>query len=210
MTENNGKHALQTLLEDIKSDRGDDNMDIRSYSGRGMYAKECLAVAGVRLSQLLSDVISAVGNQVRDTENVDAIAEAFEDMKTDNMGRNIVVYFPNVPFVEGSDAAEELDQKTEAPKKGTPPAEFFIVIDMMEDDDEVEDNSGGGGATGMFLAAAASAGLTVKSLPSPNCNPEFKVTGNKHALKAFLRHVYGDDEMGKDMAKDKLDTAEPA
>lgn len=100
-------HPFQQLLEEA-------GLETRSYSGRAMYGKTCLAVDldGGTLGPFVADVIEAlqtqVGGEIMST-NGDDISEAFRSMKTDSMGRGSVVYFPGVPFEDGDgdDASAE-------------------------------------------------------------------------------------------------------
>lgn len=92
------KHSLQTMLEDVGA-------DIRSYSGRGMYGKECLGVDIPRggLGEFLASVIEGTPE-----DHVSDIAQAFRGMQTDQMGLGTIVYFPDVSFT--SDEEEEDDE----------------------------------------------------------------------------------------------------
>lgn len=77
------------LLEQHLDDLG---AEMRSYSGRGMYGKECLGIDlddmadAFRLALLVSD---------------DDLAVALMSPKFDDMGKGIIVYFPNVAVPEG-------------------------------------------------------------------------------------------------------------
>lgn len=87
------KHKLQELLESAE-------VGFRSYSGRGMGGKECLGVT-IRsphgLGEFISDVIQGLEFLGEETSDV---ADAFRTMVTDSMGLGMIVYFPDVPFVE--------------------------------------------------------------------------------------------------------------
>ena len=65
----------------------------RSYSGRGMYGKECLAVSlrDVSESEFYADLVEK-------TNGSDAlrVAKALRNMRTDSLGRGIVLYFPSI------------------------------------------------------------------------------------------------------------------
>lgn len=64
----------------------------RSYSGRGMCGKECLAVS-IDTSELefFSDLLD--DTPARDVET---IAEAMRNACTDSLGRGTILYFPNI------------------------------------------------------------------------------------------------------------------
>ena len=90
------KHPLQQLCEDI-------DLQCRSYSGRGMYGKECLGIDVDRLGPFIASIISGTndqdGMQGLDASMIGEIAEAFERMATDQMGMGTIVYFPDIPYV---------------------------------------------------------------------------------------------------------------
>ena len=72
----------------------------RSYSGRGMYGEKCLAITLDRdtsIGQFVGDVLFAAGS-VGEDGVFDILADAFHDMKTDDMGLGSVCYFPGVPY----------------------------------------------------------------------------------------------------------------
>ncbi len=87
------KHSLQVVFEEAQVP------GVRSYSGRGMFGKECLGVdidCG-KLGNFIARVIQGMQCQ-EGAENIDALTEAFEHMAQDQMGKGIIVYFPDVPF----------------------------------------------------------------------------------------------------------------
>ncbi len=90
-------HPLQKLLEEL-------DYDCKSYSGRGMYGKYCLGVEVTNTNNMISSVIR---NIIFDKEE---IADAFESMKTDSMGKeNTIVYFTNVEYTSNDDDDDEDD-----------------------------------------------------------------------------------------------------
>jgi hypothetical protein len=99
------KITLQTLIENA-------GLEPYSYSGRAMYGKTCLAV---NLDNGLGEFISAIMTEAlenADNDDIFDVARAFESMRTDSMGRGIVVYFPGVPF-EGDDSEDDEDEDDE-------------------------------------------------------------------------------------------------
>lgn len=91
-------HLLQQLCEDL-------GYDTRSYSGRSMYGKECLGIdLDSGLGSFIGDVIRGLSEVDSDTlldhESAHDVAEAFDDMQTDDMGRGMIVYFPGTPFTD--------------------------------------------------------------------------------------------------------------
>ena len=83
---------IQTLLNDI------DGAELRSYSGRNMYGKQCL---GIDMESMTDAFRFAL--MVED----DDLCLAFSDPVFDNMGRGIIVYFPDVEVPEGFDNDED-------------------------------------------------------------------------------------------------------
>ena len=103
------KHIFQTLLEDTGYG------ETQSYSGKGMYGKECLGVAldgDNNVGGLVSCVIECLHDRVGDTafDDEESIVEldglfsearwAFRHMNQDSMGLGIIVYFPRIPYTE--------------------------------------------------------------------------------------------------------------
>ncbi len=79
---------IQTLLNDI------DGAEMRSYSGRNMYGKQCL---GIDMESMYDAFCFALTVQDED------LCMALSNPVFDNMGRGIIVYFPNVDAPEGID-----------------------------------------------------------------------------------------------------------
>lgn len=101
---------IQVKAEDVRNvadDIGD--IEVRSYSGRGMYGKYCL---GVVVVDGLSDLIEFVTTIAREVEtcindDVDHPLENFADrlssIAVDNMGRSMIYYWPGVELVGADD-----------------------------------------------------------------------------------------------------------
>lgn len=69
-----------------------------AYSGRGMGGDKCLSISLKQdgaMGKLFADVLEEV--QGYETVNV---AKPFRKMRTDNLGKGIVVYFPGIKFEE--------------------------------------------------------------------------------------------------------------
>jgi hypothetical protein len=101
--DNSGKHPLQAMFEDLAEELGNDEVSVRSYSGRGMYGRQCLGVdTDMDIGSLVAYVVRAIGGLNAGTNEgeytVEQVAEAFEGMQTDSMGRGTIVYFPSVQF----------------------------------------------------------------------------------------------------------------
>lgn len=73
---------------------------VRSYSGRGMYGKECLAVGGGDVPDPLS-----LFAEILDTcepEDVEIVTEAMRDARQDSLGRGTITYWSRLPWAEES------------------------------------------------------------------------------------------------------------
>ena len=82
----------------------------RSYSGRGMYGKRCLAVVFKSTGALMADILMAMDLCDEDRHEV---AQSFRRAHEDSMGRDSVIYFPEIPFdgTEDEDSEEESDKE---------------------------------------------------------------------------------------------------
>ncbi len=87
------KSALQQLAEDAE-------LDVRSYSGRGMFGRECLGIEG----DDVCDIFAALFQAAADTEpDLQEIADALRNCSRDQMGLGAILYFPRVPFCDDSE-----------------------------------------------------------------------------------------------------------
>ena len=92
------KHPLQTALEYLK-----DGMDIeiRTYSGRGMYGRNCLAITADRINMLvLGMAIADYNHSFEDDNSLEVPQYQVEDYRQDNIGLGVVVYWPRIEFVD--------------------------------------------------------------------------------------------------------------
>lgn len=87
--------TIQYLASEI------DGAELRSYSGRGMYGKQCL---GIDMDSMADAFRFAL--MVED-EN---LTFALSNPCFDSMGLGIIVYFPNVEAPEGIDDDEDDDE----------------------------------------------------------------------------------------------------
>ena len=81
--ESRPKISMQEAFEKI-------NVEVSSYSGRGMFGKHCLSIYIDRLTDLLN-----IGFRLGKECNID-----LKDLTIsyDSLGKGIVVYFPYIPF----------------------------------------------------------------------------------------------------------------
>ena len=85
---------------------GDYDCNVRSYSGRGMYSKECLAICGSDsdISDVFRSIIQDAASQlVSDDMNLDQFEEIADycfEYQQDSMGLDVVYYWPRIEFTE--------------------------------------------------------------------------------------------------------------
>ncbi len=109
-----------SILKDLLDGAG---FETRSYSGRGMYGRRCVGVVVENLGSFIADTISEIVDRLaymseeeREDHNpateMEQVVRAFRNMKTDNMGMDIIVYFPEEEWKddEKEDDDEEMDE----------------------------------------------------------------------------------------------------
>lgn len=70
--------------------------ECEAYSGRGMGGEKCLSITlvnGDQMGRFFADVLE----EVRD-EHEGHISNAFRRMRSESLGKGLVVYFPGVEF----------------------------------------------------------------------------------------------------------------
>lgn len=87
--------TIQDLISDI------DGAELRSYSGRGMYGKQCLGIDMDSMSDAFRFAL-----MVQDED----LSVALSNPCFDSMGLGIIVYFPNVEAPEGIEDDEDDDE----------------------------------------------------------------------------------------------------
>ena len=121
--------SLQTLLEEC-------GYEISNYSGRGMYGRQCLAI-DVDNNNVMHVAVEAFslflehGDTAEDDFQLsrDELCDAFRNSRWDQMGRGMVVYFPDVQV----DLADDDDE--DGPLCD---AEGIIYSDQPGDNGELE------------------------------------------------------------------------
>jgi hypothetical protein len=89
------KHPLQQIVEQL------DYYKARSYSGRGR-GTACLGVVigqGDDALGFAAEVIALLSG----ADEHEEIAEAFRNSRTDALGKGMIVYFPDIEFVDPKD-----------------------------------------------------------------------------------------------------------
>ena len=95
---------VETLLE---YGPGEFDYELRSYSGRGMYGRECLGIITDEPSKIVYAIGCAIGYLETSGASEDTIGfdlydalEAFQTSHTDDMGQFAILYFPDVTLTE--------------------------------------------------------------------------------------------------------------
>lgn len=104
------RHPIVNVLERLE-------LSPRSYSGRHMNGRTCVAVVvDCNICEFFADVLGHVCQELRDDnitdDDVDSIVAQVSHMQQDNMGRDTVIYFPDVPYdvdVDDEDGDEDCD-----------------------------------------------------------------------------------------------------
>jgi hypothetical protein len=94
----------------------DEDVEVRSYSGRGMYGKECLgivcdnphAVQGKFIGECIIQIIDIAADVKDEGEAVrmaidladDIKVELINKVKMDSMGLQKIIYWENIPYVK--------------------------------------------------------------------------------------------------------------
>lgn len=93
------KHPLQTAIENT-------GRHTQSYSGRGMYGATCLGVelSAGEFGELIGNVIEQLDSE--DPDEVRSVADGFRALCYDNMGRDMIYYFPGVPHTDEDEESE--------------------------------------------------------------------------------------------------------
>ena len=77
------------------------DLEARSYSGRGMFGRECLGIVGKTVADVTADLFD--GLDALDLPDSDAayreVSAALRASRTDSMGMDVIVYFPEIAFV---------------------------------------------------------------------------------------------------------------
>lgn len=83
--------TFQTFLEDL-------GYDTRSYSGRSMYGKECLAITVEDITKAIWEIAYALGSENALAEDHHEEIPQPKGIRWDSMGLQYVIYWPNVPY----------------------------------------------------------------------------------------------------------------
>ena len=126
----------QQLITEACEQIGDDSVTIRSYSGRGMYGKTCVAITGSMsdcqrvIAEVLKEAAQSVFDDAINLDNPDcnaatqavyekndqlsALIEKLVNFSWDSMGLDVVVYWPRMEWVEPELPALPTDAELDA------------------------------------------------------------------------------------------------
>ena len=99
------------LLYDFLSECG---YDPRSYSGRGMYGKECIAISTDDSPAMVGFMLGNQFAQQQHAESDDVRLDAIQDTHSDSLGKGVILYWPSFEWTAELDALNaEVDKNTE-------------------------------------------------------------------------------------------------
>ena len=79
--------AAETVIEALAGE-----FDVRAYSGRGMYGQQCVGVDTEGVGDLMKIAVLLVRHGI-DPEDVAGLGDA---LRTDSMGRGVILYWPSL------------------------------------------------------------------------------------------------------------------
>lgn len=91
------------VFEDLKHLINMNVGDARSYSGRGMYGKQCLGVT--------MDKFSDLADLVENCDTVEDAAWIIRNVKTDSMGLSTIFYWPKLTWIDEDETDEGEDDE---------------------------------------------------------------------------------------------------
>lgn len=104
-------HRLQSILEEA-------GLKPRAYSGRGMYGKQCLGVVLDNAGDLFACVLEFMEPEIDGLPTDRSVligafrgTAAFRGMATDSMGRDLIFYFPDIPYLDPTDSVDNGESK---------------------------------------------------------------------------------------------------
>ncbi len=100
------KHIIQKLCENT-------DLNVRSYSGRAMYGRQCLAITCEGAGQFINQLLHSAVDEGLDTEDLREIADACATLREDSMGLDRVIYFPVIEFCDSDDEGDDEEEEEE-------------------------------------------------------------------------------------------------
>lgn len=79
----------------------------RSYSGRGMFGCQCLGVECKDPTRMILDVIISCCGMAESVSDVADFCEELKRSNTDNMGLDMIVYWPGIKWEEKEEEEDD-------------------------------------------------------------------------------------------------------
>lgn len=99
------------LFEQLAEDFCHEGFEVRSYSGRCMYGRRCLAVVVPDVLAALQGIFEGLADRLDDLDQVRDLCESLGNPSSDQMGRSDgVLYWPSVEWPEGRADCDEEDE----------------------------------------------------------------------------------------------------
>lgn len=120
--------TLQELLEQAceQTEGSEDEVSFRNtYSGRGMYGRECVGITGDHSAcmKVIAEVIKGLMVDIEDSDGdnptiVRMSANEYVDtllgFDRDSMGRDVILYWPELSSIDSADELSDLEDGAES------------------------------------------------------------------------------------------------
>ena len=97
--------TLISALENAIFNNGLYDASVRSYSGRGMYSKECVGLQVESTDRLLEVIGYAIAESENKHERMELV-KLMTNSRSDRMGRDMIVYWPSMEATDALIAKE--------------------------------------------------------------------------------------------------------
>jgi hypothetical protein len=108
---------IAELVKDAVDNTGDEGVSFyNGYSGRGMYGRKCIGVVGSEKGcmQVVAEVLKQAHSDPSSDLEFDTVADTLLDYDRDSMGRDIIMYWPQLDVLEVVFSYEHDGQPDEA------------------------------------------------------------------------------------------------
>ncbi len=112
----NQLQVIAKLVKDVCEQTEDSDYEVRfrnDYSGRGMYGRNCIGIVGSEkgcLQVIAAALKQARADSIHDSEvDFDGMVDTLMDFDRDSMGRDIIIYWPQVDSLEEDLSIEDED-----------------------------------------------------------------------------------------------------
>ena len=96
-----------SLMQEIAEEAG---LNPRSYSGRGMFGKQCLAITTDANPFLaMAQLIESARQNTDPDQALEDLQDALSSASMDQMGLGTVIYFKDIPFTMDDSDDKEFD-----------------------------------------------------------------------------------------------------